>query len=128
MRAETRARLGAEGTLIDKGDAGTPSGVTFGGEMFVDLALRLVEVERSGDKRPLPGSDGLRPGTAFLSSHPKPVQQYPRNDYPFAPGRSLPYPEMTGGSGLPRCLTGGKAQEFSTKILGRATWFIRRGS
>jgi hypothetical protein len=70
LRDETRARLEADGTLIAKDEAGTLSGVSFGGAVFDGLAVRLVQAGGSEDKRPWPGSDGLRLGAAFLSDYP----------------------------------------------------------
>jgi hypothetical protein len=70
LRPETRARLEAAGTLVTAGEAGTLSGVTFGGATFDGLAVRLVEAGGSQDTRPWPGSDALRLGADFLSRNP----------------------------------------------------------
>jgi hypothetical protein len=70
LRRDTRARLEAEGALVAEGQAGVLNRVTFGGAAFDGLTVRLVGAGGPEDKRPWPGSDGLRLGADFLSDHP----------------------------------------------------------
>jgi hypothetical protein len=70
LRTETQTRLLADGNLVATGTGAVLTGVTFGGTTFSDLAVRLVEAGGPEDKRPWPGSDGLRLGADFLSGHP----------------------------------------------------------
>jgi hypothetical protein len=70
LRPETRARLVADGWMAADGDAAVLASVTFGGTVFSNLPVRLVEAGGPADKRPWPGSDALRLGAAFLADHP----------------------------------------------------------
>jgi hypothetical protein len=70
LRPETQARLLAEGLLVASGDRAVLTAVTFGGADFSDLSVRMVEAGGAEDKRPWPGSNALRLGADFLSTHP----------------------------------------------------------
>lgn len=70
LRAETRAKLEADGSLIAESDEAILKEVTVGGTTFEALAVRLVEAGGPQDKRPWPGSDALRLGASFLADHP----------------------------------------------------------
>lgn len=70
LRAETRARLEAEGLLTVREEAGVLASVTFGGASFDGIAVHLIEAGGPADKRPWPGSDALRLGAVFFAEHP----------------------------------------------------------
>lgn len=70
LRAETQARLEAQGDLQAGEDSATLPAVSFGGATFPGVSFNLVRAGGPRDARPWPGSDSLRIGADFLSRHP----------------------------------------------------------
>ena len=76
LRPETRASLEAEGALVVEGDEAVLRALRFGGAVFENVTVELVEAGGAEDGRTLSGSNSLRLGAGFLSEHPS-LWNYP---------------------------------------------------
>lgn len=70
LRPESRTRLTEEGVLVVEGDRAVLAEVRFGGAVFRDVAVAIVEAGGPDDGRGWSASNALRLGADFLSEHP----------------------------------------------------------
>jgi len=76
LRPETRASLEAEGALVVEGDEAVLRALRFGGAVFENVTVEIVEAGGTEDGRAWSGSNALRLGAGFLSEHPS-LWNYP---------------------------------------------------
>lgn len=76
LRPETRASLEAEGVLVVEGDEAVLRALRFGGAVFENVTVQIVEAGGAEDSRTWSGSNALRLGAGFLSEHPS-LWNYP---------------------------------------------------